>query len=424
MTGALDAGGFARLMARFAPFEPEPILAVAVSGGADSLSLTLLAADWARARGGYAIGLTVDHRLRPASSEEARQVGAWLADHGIAHDILDWSGEKPATGLQAAARKARHRLLGAWCARHGVLHLLLAHHRGDQAETVALRREDGSGPDGLAGMAGERATPWGRLIRPLLAIPKSMLTATLQARGQAWIEDPSNRNDTHARVRLRRSIAIAGSEGELAAQALEAGQARRARECRVAEVLARHVSCRPEGYAIVAPALFGLPDDLAAPALARVILAIGDHDYAPRSSALDNLLAHLRDGFARARTLGGCRLLSWRGAWLVAREPARMESPRPFNGLAADWERFRVRLPAAATPEALTLGALGNARPPGSEAVPGAARDGLPAIRDLDGIVAVPHLRWVRPGAEGWFRSAIVWTVPRQGLAGAEFAVA
>jgi len=411
-------------MARFAPFEPRPVLAVAVSGGADSLCLALLAADWARSLGGQAIGLTVDHRLRPASTDEARQVGAWLARQGIAHEILDWTGAKPATGRPAAAREARHRLLGRWCEERFVLHLLLAHHRGDQAETLALRREDGSGPDGLAGMAAERATPWGRLLRPLLTLPKARLEATLRARGQQWIEDPSNLDDRQARVRLRRTIAAAESEETLAAQARDAGFARRARERRVADALARHVALRPEGYASIAPGLFDLPDDLACAALARVILAVGDRDYAPRSIGLDNLLTHLRGRSGRARTLGGCRILPRQGAWLVAREPARTESPQAFNGLTACWDRFRVTLPEAAHTRGLTLGAQGNARPPGNEAVPGAVRDGLPAIRDLDGIVAVPHLRWVRPGAEGWFRSAIVWTVPRQGLAGTEFAVA
>ncbi|MBT4428081.1 MAG: tRNA lysidine(34) synthetase TilS, partial [Rhodospirillaceae bacterium] len=92
---ALGAAEFARLMAPAGPFEPAPHLAIAVSGGADSMALTLLAAAWARRRKGSVTALTVDHRLRPESGAEARQVGRWLSGRGIAHKILPWRGDKP-----------------------------------------------------------------------------------------------------------------------------------------------------------------------------------------------------------------------------------------------------------------------------------------------------------------------------------------
>ncbi|HZD25370.1 MAG TPA: tRNA lysidine(34) synthetase TilS, partial [Alphaproteobacteria bacterium] len=154
--GPLTAAEFAALMAPFAPFEATPALAVAVSGGADSLALALLADGWARRRGGVATALTVDHGLRPEAAAEARRVGRWLAARGIPHRILRWRGDKPATAVQAKARAARYALLADWCRRHGVLHLLTAHHRGDQAETVLMRLAHGSGVDGLAGMARQR----------------------------------------------------------------------------------------------------------------------------------------------------------------------------------------------------------------------------------------------------------------------------
>jgi len=149
----LDASGFARLMASLGPFESAPRIAVAVSGGADSLALALLAADWAAAQGGKAVALTVDHGLRPEAAAEARQVRRWLADCGISHFILAWRGPRSGADVQAAARAARYRLMGEWCARRGILHLLLAHHRDDQAETVLLRLARGSGLEGLAAMA-------------------------------------------------------------------------------------------------------------------------------------------------------------------------------------------------------------------------------------------------------------------------------
>jgi tRNA(Ile)-lysidine synthase len=130
-----------------------------VSGGPDSLALAILADRWARARGGEAWALIVDHGLRPESAAEAATVGGWLAARGIPHAVLPWPGEKPTTGIQEAARAARYRLLADWCAAHGCLHLLTAHHRDDQAETYLIRHRAGSFVDGLAGMSVVRELP-------------------------------------------------------------------------------------------------------------------------------------------------------------------------------------------------------------------------------------------------------------------------
>src|SRR5579859_3556454 len=118
---------------RLGPFERSPRLAVAVSGGADSMALAQLAHAWARRRGGGITALTVDHRLRPESAREAQQVGVWLAARGISQETLVWDGPHSTGDIQAAARAARYRLLEAWCGEHGVLHLLTAHHREDRA---------------------------------------------------------------------------------------------------------------------------------------------------------------------------------------------------------------------------------------------------------------------------------------------------
>jgi tRNA(Ile)-lysidine synthase len=166
---------FARAVERLGPLEKRPHLAVAVSGGADSLSLALFAAAWARKRGGCASALTVDHGLRPEAAAEARRVGRWLRARGIEHRIIAWRGTKPAANIQAAARAARYGLLSAWCARHGVLHLLLAHHADDQAETYLMRLARGSGVDGLAAMAPVHELPSVRVLRPLLDVPRARL---------------------------------------------------------------------------------------------------------------------------------------------------------------------------------------------------------------------------------------------------------
>ena len=206
LEGALD---------RIGGFEARPVVAVAVSGGPDSMALTLLADRWARGRGGRIVGLTVDHGLRPESAEEARTVAGWLAARGIAQATLCWQGAKPMSGIQAAAREARYRLLAGWCREQGVLHLVTAHQREDQAETHLIRLRAHSGGDGLAAMSAVRALPGCRLIRPLLAVPKARLLALLAAERQPFLSDPSNLSPVFERGRLRRrNYVITGpSEG-------------------------------------------------------------------------------------------------------------------------------------------------------------------------------------------------------------------
>ncbi|MCB1721002.1 MAG: tRNA lysidine(34) synthetase TilS, partial [Alphaproteobacteria bacterium] len=111
-------------------------IAVAVSGGPDSMALCWLLSRWAVERGVKIHVLTVDHGLRPEAAEEAIQVGAWLGgwSQQVEHHILRW--KTPAdTAIQEEARKARYGLMAEYCRVHDIRHLFLAHHRDDQAET-------------------------------------------------------------------------------------------------------------------------------------------------------------------------------------------------------------------------------------------------------------------------------------------------
>jgi tRNA(Ile)-lysidine synthase len=221
---ALTLEELAAALAAIGGFESRPAVAVAVSGGPDSLALMLLADRWARRHGGVAWGLTVDHGLRPESAAETRVVAGWLAARNIPHETLTWDAAKPASGIQEAAREARYRLLAEWCRRRGVLHLLTAHHREDQAETYLIRRRAGSGPDGLAAMSAARELPGCRLVRPLLAVPRARLGALLAAEGQPFLSDPSNANPAFERSRLRQievvPLSCTAGEGGPSAQRL------------------------------------------------------------------------------------------------------------------------------------------------------------------------------------------------------------
>ncbi len=411
----LSADDFSTLMTRLGPFETRPRLAVAVSGGSDSMALALLAAEWAKARGGEAVTLTVDHGLRAEAAAEAVRVSCWVSARGIRHVSLLWSGEKPGSGIQAAARDARYRLLGEYCQAEGILHLLLAHHREDQAETLLLRLGRGSGVDGLAAMAPIQPTRWGRLLRPLLDVPRQRLVATLIAAGQEWVEDPSNRDDAFARVRLRRLMPELAGEGltpeRLAATAARLGRVRAALEQMVAEAAARWIEPHPAGFALCRPEAFTHPpEEIGLRLLARLIMAVGGGAHTPRLERLERLYADLRAGLTGGRTLGGCRLVPAAGVVVVCREPAKVAAPVDLvPGETVWWDgRFLVEV-APDAPKGLRLGALGQRsleRAAGERLtkLPACVRPTLPALWDQDNVSAVPHLGYNRTLAEAALR--------------------
>lgn len=325
----LTAETFAALMAPFCPFESRPVLAAAVSGGRDSLALALLAHDWARSRGGRVVGLIVDHGLRAAAADEARMARDTLLHHGIDSVILRWTGTKPASGLQEAAREARYRLLFEACRAHGILHLLVAHHADDQAETVAMRAGRGSGPDGLAGMAAMIEHRYVRLLRPLLGVPRVRITALMRARGIAWSEDPSNADPRFERVRVR-------AVGRAAAPPDAAGAHRTERERDVARTAVAALECDGDRQLAIDLQEFAVfNSDLRARLLSRVVQAVGGRDHPPRRDRLDRAVLRLlqqdgrgKSGKGRDFTLSECRLMlrqsppERRLRWIVRAENA------------------------------------------------------------------------------------------------------
>jgi tRNA(Ile)-lysidine synthase len=392
------------------PFESRPRIAVAVSGGSDSMALTLLAADWSKRHGGEIIAVTVDHGLRAEAATEARQVGRWLRQWRVGHRVLRWHPPTDlAGGVQAAARDARYRLLTDWCRRHRILHLAVAHQREDQAETFLLRLARGSGLDGLAAMAPVAERDGVRLIRPLLPVTRARLRATLTAARQPWIDDPSNENPAHARVRMRRLMPALAADGldaaRLAATATHLGRARAILDDQVAALFAAAAAVFPAGYVrLDLDRLQSASTEVALRALAHCLLTVGGAGYAPRLERLERLHRAIRDGrLGGGATLAGCRVLPRRGMLLVCREPAMVVEEVALElGGSVLWDgRFRVEMGKAGAGARLVLRRLGAdgwaalaARDPAlrRHPIPPPVRPSLPAVWARTGLVAVPHL--------------------------------
>ena len=438
MSGSTVVAEFTAAMERFGPFENSPHLAVAVSGGADSMALCLVAHDWAVARGGRVTALTVDHGLRPASAKEAAQVGSWVSACGIEHHILRWQGEKPASAVQNSARVARYRLLCEWCRQANVLHLLLGHHSGDQSETVLHRLVRGSGIFGLAGMSALVETSEVRLLRPLLSCRPGALRSLLTERGQDWLEDPSNRDPRFARTHVRSvqpSLATVGfTRSVLLAAAAQMAATRSVVQEAVVDLLARSCRVHPTGFAQIERAAMATALTLVAvKTLARLVMVIGGSARECQADASRRAYERLlREGNV-VTTLGRCLLLTRGRHIFICREQRNLPPPCMLPpGFALLWDgRFRLR---AFVPNEIASPSWLCARPVGKEDLkmlcsnsaklagrvpPPLVRDTLPVLCDEGGLAIAPHFDYVR-GDLARAQSAVVkvaWR-PRQSVTG------
>ncbi len=408
---------FSRLMAASGLTPAEGRVAVAVSGGGDSMALSLLAARW-----GKAVFLTFDHGLRPESAAEAAQTGRWLKKYQLEHHILTWEGTKPDKNLQAAARLARYRALEDWCAASNIRSLLLAHHQDDQAETFLLRLARGSGVDGLAAMrkvTGPLTRKDGpNLVRPLLDVPKARLAATLKLIGQDWIEDPSNENRDFDRIKIRDFLKDPPLEGfnpaRLAATAKRLQRVRSTLESLTAEILTSAVTIHSEGYGAVSPEVLSrYGDEIGLRVLARLVVHIGGNAYPPRLKGLERIYDEIAGGGAFGAALAGCLIQREdKGPVMVMREVAAIEGPVMIRaGETVLWDRrfllSRHTGCRLASCEAAALGGggwnsfLSNTPDLAAKVknIPHSVRLSLPAFQSGGRLVAIPHLGYEKTGA-------------------------
>lgn len=203
---------FAQLMDGLRATTSPTSIAIACSGGLDSMALLHLGHAWAADRGIALHAFHVHHGLSPNADAWLAHCRQACAALGIAFDCRHVEVAKGKDGLESAARKLRYRALGEMCSAHGVPLLLTAHHLDDQAETVLLQLLRGSGPAGLSGMdAANRAPallgdPGLLMARPLLSLSRARLEAYARAAGLAWVEDESNSDPRHARNALRHGV--------------------------------------------------------------------------------------------------------------------------------------------------------------------------------------------------------------------------
>lgn len=363
------------------PLADFPRLALAVSGGADSMALMRFARIWLNQLQHHGssdrplpaiIVVTVNHGLRPEAADEAEFVARAAAETGFEHVTLVWTGDKPKTGVQEAARTARYNLMAEFARSRGCGAIVTAHHLDDQAETLLMRLARGSGPDGLASMSprsiwGDHLSSGVAILRPLLDIPKSRLVASLDAMGAGWVEDPSNSNKRYERASIRYSLktsaALPLTSSALGLSARRLGRAREALETYAEQFILKAVRVHPAGFGEISLAdLLEAPEDIAMRALTRMASTFGSRSTPPRLAKVEAAYLRLAGQAPSGFTLGGCAFTLSRGRLRACRETGRLHDPLLMlePGRTALWDqRFLVTAPETA-PSPLIVRALGS----------------------------------------------------------------
>ena len=195
--------------------EGKESIAVAVSGGPDSLALAFLAKCYSLKNQAKVKYFIVDHKLRKDSSSEAKTVRNVLKKINIDCKILPWNGKKPSKNMQALARDKRYSLLVNECRKNKIKNLLLGHHLDDLSENFLIRIVRGSGLNGLVSF--NKKTKYKdqnlNIIRPLLDVEKKDLTYIAKKIFNFFIKDPSNVNEEFKRTRIRNLLQSLEKEG-------------------------------------------------------------------------------------------------------------------------------------------------------------------------------------------------------------------
>ncbi len=400
----------------FAPFAGARRLALAVSGGADSLALMVAAARWHALAPSTAelVVLTVDHRLRPGSGREAANVVAAAEARGLQARVLVRRGRAPAANIEAEARAARYRLLLDAARTLGASHLLTAHHRDDVAETLVLRLQRGSGVFGLAAMRAAVAANGMVIARPFLDVPRARLAATVAAAGLTPAVDAMNDDPRFARARVRALLPLLEREGltaaSLAATARRLADAAQAIDAAAGDLLAAAVPIDGFAVARLDGARFNAaPAAVRVRAAVRLLMAVGGGDYPPRFERLAALTGAMTVAHAGRfkRTLGGCVVERRDGDFIVYREVGR-EGPEALAlrpGTTLVWDRRFAVITGRSAPAGLTVAVLGaegcRTIGPDRGLAPLGALAALPAVYRRGRIVAVPALGHFAKSAKG-----------------------
>ncbi len=326
-------------------------IAVAVSGGADSLCLTLLLNQWAKKHHVALYAYTVNHGLRKEAAKEALAVHKLLTQKGIKHKTLLWVGAKPKTAVEEKARIARYDLLTEACQKEKINFLFLAHHLEDQVETFWARLAHKSGLDGLCGMNEIGYIKNLLLMRPLLSEKKSDLIAYLKKHHCRWFEDEMNQDIQYERVRWRKNQTFLDKIGlttDLISQlTMRLTREKEAIDFYVDAFIKNSVLLNPAGYIFISRIAWEMiPMAVRIKALIRLLPKVCPSDKPISLESVEDIILKNK----KSATLAGCQILIHKKGIFISKELRAPEKKKVFKaGESGFWDRFWIATPVKMT---------------------------------------------------------------------------
>ncbi|MCQ2913771.1 MAG: tRNA lysidine(34) synthetase TilS [Alphaproteobacteria bacterium] len=319
-------------------------VAVAVSGGADSMALMHLANRYCKKHNIELIVLTVNHGLRESASKEVLFVENEAKKLGLETRILTWNGDKPKTGIEQSARINRYKLLFKECEKSDIPVLLVGHHAQDQAETYIIRESSHSGELGLAGMSMVKHFGKNRLLfRPLMNLLPESLKAFNRKHNIPWVEDESNKTDQFERGRLRQHLT---KEDIIYAfnKSVDYGKKREIWQAKLAKFYSDYVRLNNYNYAIIH--IDALNDELLKDAICQIVRLIGNKSYLPDENSVKSIVEKMKEPKFRGATIGGCVIdFGKKGNIYVYRELSNMSPEVKIDGAGEyEYENFVFKI--------------------------------------------------------------------------------
>ena len=299
-------------------------IAVAVSGGSDSMALCLLINAWAQNNQCTVVALTVNHNLRENSLEEAKTVQTWMKDKNIEHHILTWEHGPITTGIQKKARQARYELLTNFCNQNNIQTICTAHHGADQLETFLMRLSKGSGLEGLSVM--KECSVWNNvtIARPLLLMQPDILKEYLQSVSQDYIQDPSNNNLKFERIQWRSFLNNMKEQGLLMQQFPQSLERLQSVNSFIDETIEDAwndvVSLTPASATLAIVPLLQLHECIATKIIARILQHVSGKTYAAAYDKMLDIFQQLQENRFKKLSAGGCVIEQQRAQLIILKD--------------------------------------------------------------------------------------------------------
>jgi tRNA(Ile)-lysidine synthase len=345
---------FYQSVKKLGPFEKNAKIAVAVSGGSDSLALTIFLAKWAKENNYLLYAITIDHGIRKESSQEAVETGSKIKDIVFQHHILNIPNKIKNSNIQEHARKERYKLLTKFCNENQIYHLFVGHTINDQVENFFVRLARGSSAYGVSGMNDKLILNNTRILRPLLTFYREELQEFLNTKNIKWVNDPSNNNTNYNRIVARNIInseqflALSNQNNKqillnrIMSLLSELKNLKEENEKTLLEFMTKNIIIKNEGYGILTiENIKNYSENIVIRAISKLTTTISCKiEHEPRYKSLKIIYDKIINNDYNNCTLGGCYLEFKRNKKIIILTPEINLKKQASNFLGRKISRY------------------------------------------------------------------------------------